>query len=144
MPMRSSTSTSFDLRDPVDGAVSFTRYCRERLGVTIPVGPKTRGEWYGFLKEEMEAQGWDWGQLQRAVDYIVEHGETVRTIKGVLWFVEEALRAAPAENLDEVRVKAAEALAVETDEYWRRRLSLATGKALERVYGEWRQKCMST
>lgn len=137
--MRSSTTTSGDPHEPVDSPLSFTRYCRNRLGVTIPVGGSARGEWYAFLAEEMEFQGWDWDDLQRAVDYIAEQGKAVRTVKGVLWFVEDALKKTTVEKQDDLQVKVAEALAVEEDEYWRRRLSLAQGKALKRVYDEWRE-----
>jgi hypothetical protein len=110
------------------------------LGCEIPIGGQRRGVWYAQLAEEMDIQGWDWNDLVNAVDYLVETGKTVRTVNGVLFFVDEAKRMRATTSTTDLQVKVAEALATETDEYWRRRLSLAQGKNLERVYEEWTGK----
>lgn len=132
-----------DRHAPIEGAQAFTRYCRFRLGVEVPVN-SSRGKWYAELSEEMEMQGWTWDDLVTTVDYIADGRHKVRKIRGVLWFVDEARDYVSRQEVDDLQVKVAEALASETDEHWRRRLSIATGKALHRVYREWREQCMST
>lgn len=121
--------------------LAFTRYARLRLGCDTPVGGKERGLWYQQLAEEMQAQGWTWPDLIRAVEYCNKEGIVVRKIYGVFYYVEKARRAADRHKpIDDLPAKVAEALAKETDEDWVRRLSLAKGKALERVYREWSER----
>lgn len=115
--------------------LAFTRYAAQRLGCEVPVGGKQRGVWYGQLAEEMEANGWEWGDLLRAIDYCVENRIRVRKVFGVLYYVAKAMP--PPSTNEPIHALVARALADETDETWKRRLSLATGKALERVYSEW-------
>jgi hypothetical protein len=92
-------------------------------------------------KEEMETQSWTFLQLITAVRYIKEIHASCRTLYGILHYVDEAERwyeAVKAEwEVGNLHVKVADALAVEDDEGWRRKLALAQGKALEMVYSRW-------
>lgn len=118
----------------VDGPLKLTRYARERLGVEIPIGG-ARGKWYGRLKEEMEVQGWTWSDLTQAIDFCVAQGVQVRALDGIFYYVGKTSKKVIPRDPIERRV--AQALVVETDETWVRRLSLASGVALERVYANW-------
>lgn len=122
-----------------ESPLSFTRYCRDRLGLTIPIGGSARGQWYSMIEEEMEVQGWSWDDLYNAVDYVAEEGKVLRSMRGILYFVDEARRERSMSHTTDLHVKVAEALAVEEDSYWRRRLSLAKGETLARVYEEWKE-----
>lgn len=139
-----SHATGYDPHEEIRGPFRFTLLCRERLGVSIPVGGVMRGRWYEQLGKEMKIQGWTWQDLVHTVDYIAENNLRCRKIFGVLFYVDEAIedreRRAALRSSSDLHVKVAEAIATETDEYWRRRLSLAQGKILERVYKEWTER----
>lgn len=122
-----------------DSPESFTTYCRQRLGVTVPVG-NDRTRWYAQLKSEMEIHNWSWEDVAEAVHYCQRKGIKIRYPYGVLHFVDEALEDRQHQEIDNLHAKVAEALGKETDEVWVRRLSLAQGKALERVYENWRKE----
>lgn len=115
----------------------FTRYAHRLLGVEMPVY-KGRGIWHAKLMEEKEANGWVWDDLAKTVRYLKAHNKHVGSVFGILYYVDKA--KAWSEYLDEydLQAKVAEAMSEEEDETWRRRLSLAKGKALSRVYEQWR------
>jgi hypothetical protein len=115
----------------------FTRYAKAKLGCEVPV-TSYRGVWFARLNEEMKIQGWTWDDLITAVEYLVWRKIQIHKIEGVLHFVHEAQIWAKERASYDLHAKVAEAMAVETDEVWLRRLSLARGKALERVYDEWK------
>ena len=137
-----SYETGRDALDPreVTGAQAFTRYAAAMLGCEVPVGGSYRGTWYSKLKEEMEVQGWSWDDLVLTVKYLNRRGITIRKIMGVLYFVQEAQKEGQRKEITDLHLKVGEAMSVETDETWRRRLSLAKGKSLELVYREWERK----
>lgn len=114
--------------------LAFTRYASQKLGCEVPVGGKARGVWYKRLLDEMEAQGWTWGDLLRAIDHVKDQKIKVRKIDGIFYYVNKSKRPVEASPID---AQVAQAIRLETDEGWKRRLSLATGKQLERVYSEW-------
>ena len=113
--------------------LGFTRYCREQLGCSVPVGSKLRGKWYARLKEEMDIQGWTFDDLVRAVAYVKERNILVKRIDGIFYYVEEA----NSSDGEELYANVARALAEEDDPWWSRRLSLARGRRLRQVYEEW-------
>jgi len=94
-----------------------------------------------YCKEEMSTQSWTFLQLTTAVLFIKKGRRSCRTLYGILHYVDEAgdMQARVNKNLENhnLQVNVADALQVERDEGWRRRLSLAQGKALEMVYKQW-------
>lgn len=130
-------STGEDAKAPTPEGI--TKYARQRLGCEIPVGPKYRAVWYNRLKEEMAIQGWSYADLVRSIEYCHSQGIVVRKVAGILYYVDEAKRKGVERDEGDLHLKVAEALGKETDEKWIRKLSLAQGKALERVYEQWVQ-----
>ncbi len=119
----------------------FTQFVRQELGLSYPVGKGRREGWMKYCKNEMEVQGWSFRQLVDAVHYIKEERKSCKTLQGTLWYVDEAQRwvwrTVEEASFDDLHAKVADALAVEDDEGWRRKLALAQGKALEMVYSRW-------
>jgi len=105
------------------------------------VGKGRREGWLKHCKEEMGVQGWSFQQLVGAVHYIKSESKSCRSLEGILWYIDEAQRWASSQEEEasfyDLHVKVADALAVERDEGWRRKLALAQGKALEMVYMRW-------
>jgi len=120
----------------------FTEYARQELGLSYPVGKGRRNGWMKYCKEEMSTQSWTFLQLITAVDYIKDGGRSCRTLYGILHYVDEAgeVNARVSKDLedDNLQVNVADALNVEQDESWRRKLALAQGQALAMVYEQWR------
>ena len=129
--------------DTVTNVPTFTRYAQQELGLSLPLGNGRRQGWMGFCKEEMAVQSWTIPDLVAAVDYIKAKRRECRTLHGILWYVDEAVKykasCTSREADDSLHLKVAKALATEEDEGWARKLSLASGKALELVYASWEQ-----
>jgi hypothetical protein len=89
----------------------------------------------------MSTQGWQIRDLVTAVQFIKAKRKKCRSLHGILWFVSDAKKwnHYRGEHLpnSSLHLKVAEAIAQETDDTWARRLTLASGKALEVVYGNW-------
>jgi hypothetical protein len=94
----------------------------------------------GQLKDEMAVNGWSFGDLIATVRYIKDQGIRVREPYGIFFHVNAALAAHGKQEEYDLVSAVADALANETDEAWVRRLSLAKGVALERVYEQWRDE----
>lgn len=124
--------------DGVRGPVSFTRYAKAHLGCEVPVF-NGRGRWFAQLKEEMEAQGWTWDDMIRTVQYVKGSRIHVEKIHGLLYYVHKAERWAKERENQDLHANVSQAISLESDEMWLRRLRLAKGKALERVYDEWKR-----
>ena len=122
----------------VKSSSMFTRYLHQELGVDVPVGGSGRGAWYGRLQSEMEAQGWSWADLVGAVQYLKARKSRLGVMDGLFYYVSTSQdRGYGDDPYDDVRSKVSEALHLETDERWIRKLSLAQGKALVEVYRQW-------
>ena len=115
---------------------AFCRYAHRLLGVEIPVA-RFRTGWYKRLKEEMQAQGWDWDDMAKAVRYMKAHNIHAKRMDYILYHVQKARTWVEEVDSWELQGKVADALKVETDEIWRRRLALARGPALAKIYGQW-------
>lgn len=131
-------STGYDENDHSSPA-AFSRYARKELGVEVPV-LKGRSLWYRRLTDEMESQGWDWDDLVKTVRYIKANRIQPENIFQVLYHVQKAQKWVEYMDEYDLHAKVADALAQEEDESWRRRLSLAQGRALEKVYQQWQQQ----
>jgi len=125
----------------VTNVPSFTSYAQQELGLSLPLGNGRRQAWSKFCKDEMAAQGWEIQDLVTAVQFIKAKRKKCRSLHGILWFVSDAREWGSARNehlpSSSLHLKVAEAIAIETDDSWARRLSLASGRALEIVYGKW-------
>jgi len=119
----------------------FTRYAQQEIGVDLPLGNGRRQGWSKYVKEEMAAQGWEISDLVTSVRFIKTFNKQCRSPHGILWYVKDAREwdARSSQHLPQssLHLKVAEALEKETDDGWARKLSLAKGKALERVYESW-------
>lgn len=128
--------------EDVTSVPSFTQYARQELGLSYPVGKGRREGWMKHCKEEMGTQGWSFAQLVATVQYIKEKQPVCHTLNGILWYVGDAhrvnLNRDKQQEITDLHMNVADALKVERDEGWRRKLSLAQGKALAIVYQQWR------
>ncbi len=119
----------------------FTRFAQQEIGVDLPLGNGRRQGWSKYVKDEMKVQDWCIKDLVNAVRYIKVTNKQCRSLYGILWFVKDAKewQSMCAQHLpnESLHLKVSEALEQETDDGWARRLSLAEGRALERVYENW-------
>ena len=127
--------------DMVSTVPAFTRYAQQEIGVDLPLGNGRRQGWLKYCKDEMTSQGWTVQDLVITVQYIKHFNKNCRTPHGILWYVSDARtwsnNSKYLEASEDLHVKVANALAIEKDESWVRRLSLAQGKALQMVYQNW-------
>lgn len=122
--------------EPPSNPFEFALYLREQLGVTYGPGGR-RKAFLGQVKDEMEMYGWTFPDLIATVQYIKANGIRITDPYGIFFHVNAALAAARKVEDFDLITAVASALAAETDEAWIRRLSLAKGVALERVYEQW-------
>lgn len=115
----------------------YATYLREQLGVTYPPGSR-RSNFLGQLKQEMVANGWSFEDLVQTVEYIKQRRIRIKNPYGVFYHVNDAKAAQDEVDSYDLISSVAVAISQETDQRWLQRLSLAKGKALERVYREWR------
>lgn len=132
------------LPEDVTSVPKFTEYARQELGLSYPVGKGRREGWMKHCKEEMNTQSWSFVDLVTAVDYIKEKRSVCHTLYGILWYVGDARRTVQTVQREQddtnLHMKVADALNVEEDETWRRKLALARGQALAMVYEQWRSE----
>lgn len=132
------------LPEDVTTVPKFTEYARQELGLSYPVGKGRREGWMRFCKAEMKTQNWSFEQLVVAVGYIKAGKRSCRTLYGILYYVDEAGARKIRRDFDmtthDLQVNVADALNVERDETWRRKLALARGQALAMVYEQWRSE----
>ncbi len=125
----------------VTNVLSFSKYAQQELGLSLPLGNGRRQGWYKFLGQELVVQGWQISDLVDTVDFIKARRLKCHTPQGILWYVADSIKVnskrTEFESDSNLHTKVANALAVETDDGWARRLSLAKGKALELVYANW-------
>lgn len=133
-------NTGQDPREVKDSA-GWLRYVQRTLGLGTPVG-RQRIVLQKRIKDEMEAQDWTWGDLTKATRYVkrFKSNETIHSPFFILYFVREAKKWEEETDTFELQTKVAAAMTVETDPAWLRRLALAKGKALEKVYQMWEEE----
>jgi hypothetical protein len=126
----------------VSSTVIAVWYAAQEIGCPIPVGHKRRSVLYRQIKEEMEAQHWNWGHLTAAIDYMKSRGIRARSFVFVFYHVEPAIHegfmprpsTSSVEDLDDA---VARAVYMETDDDWTRRLLAARGTAKLKLYQLW-------
>ncbi len=128
--------------DNIKNVNDFTRYAQQELGLSLPISNGRRQAWGKQLKVEMEAQDWEVADLVRAVGYIKAKKLSCKSLNGIMWYVQDSRGWSNKSNFDMaddlLHMKVARALAVETDDAWARKLSLASGRSLVLVYARWR------
>lgn len=125
---------------PPTNPFEFCLYMREQLGVDVSPSGR-RKAFMGQLADEMEMNGWSYHDMVRAVGYVKEKNIRIKEPYGIFFHVNDALTASQKKDTDyDLIAGVADALAIEQDEGWVRRLSLAKGVALARVYAEWRNE----
>jgi hypothetical protein len=125
--------------EPPSNPFEFSLYLREQLGVTHPPGGR-RKAFLGQLVDEMAMNDWSYRDLIATVQYIKDQGIRIKEPYGIFFHVKAALAADSKQEEYDLVSAVADVLANETDEIWIRRLSLAKGVALERVYEQWRNE----
>lgn len=129
----------------VTSAPTVLNYAAQQIGCPKPVGNKSRGMLYRRIKDELEAQRWTYRHLTSAVDFMKSRGIRARSFDFVFYHVEPAIKSGfmprPASNsLEGLKEAVTRAVYVETDEAWTRRLLLARGSDLPKVYRLWEQE----
>ena len=131
----------FIRRSDVKSTLDLLTYSQQRLGTQMPITPKRRGLACARIKEEMQAQRWSHEHLLAAIDYMKSKGIQARTFDYVFYHVDAAVRAGflprRPTKWDDLEAGVAEAVALETDDDWIRKLCMARGVALQRVYETW-------
>jgi hypothetical protein len=132
-------------KNDVSNTLELLTYAQQRIGTPIPIGVKKRGAQIARIKDEMEVQRWNLEHLVAAVDYMKSRGIKARSFDYVLYHVEPAIRDGfmPRVNtstFDSLEAAVADAVFIETDDAWTRKLCLARGVALQMVYGQWREE----
>lgn len=132
-------------RREVENTTDLIRYAAQQIGCPKPVGNKARGKIIKAINEEMREQRWSIKHLVAAVDYMKARGIKARSVSFLLYHVQDAVKQGflPRESLsvwDDLETSISEAVHMETDESWVRKLLSARGKALVQVYERWREE----
>jgi hypothetical protein len=125
--------------EPPSNPFEFALYLREQLGLSFPPGGR-RKAFLGQLKDEMELNGWSYQDLIATVAYVKAQNIRVKEPYGIFFHVNAAISGAAKQEEYDLVSGVAQALSEETDETWIRRLSLAKGRALEKVFEQWRNE----
>lgn len=130
--------------DDIHTIPALTMFAQQEIGVDLPLGNGRRQGWMRWCKTEMAEQGWQVEDLVVSVRYIKQFSKPCRSPQGILWYVKDArewqARAGAYDNHEDLHLKVAMAINNEVDETWVRRLSIASGKALEIVYRQWEER----
>lgn len=131
--------TLLSSREAEESVTAFMKYAGQQIGIPIPVGVQQRGVLIKNFKREMEEQGWTLVDMVGTVRWIKREGYHPATLWQLLRYVDWARKDSVDAEVD-LQGKVAEALHQETDPVWRRRLSLAQGRALALVYQNWKKE----
>lgn len=143
MALDYTTGKSERLRaDDVDSPMRLIAYYQQELGGPLPVGFKRRSLMFKRMEEEMAWQRWGWGDLVASIQYMKNRHVTAGSFDRVYHYVRQAIAAGyTGENrLTSLEVSRQQALHVEKDENWVRKLSLANGEALRRLLDRWQEE----
>lgn len=126
----------------VNSVTQLVEYASQRIGCAKPIGHKARGVALKRISDEMVAQGWSVNHLLAAVDYMRSKRIRPRSFDFIFYHVEPALKAgfmkrSADSGWDALEGKVTEAVYLETDPDWTRRLLSARGMALQQVYENW-------
>lgn len=120
-------------------------YAAQEIGCPIPVGYKKRAVLYRRISDELAAQGWQMKHLVAAIKYMKSRGIKPKSFDFIFYHVEPAIQngfmpRSAATRDDELKQAVSEAVYLETDEDWTRRLLSARGTALAKVYELWEEE----
>lgn len=131
----------------ISNTLELLTYSQQRIGTPIPIGAKSRGVALARIKDEMEVQRWTLHHLVAAIEYMKSRGIKARSFDYVFYHVDPAIkngfmpRTAPT-TWDTLEAAVADAVFIEDDPSWIRKLCLARGAALQNVYEQWREERM--
>ncbi len=131
----------------VSNTLELITFAQQRIGTQIPIGVKKRGASIARIKDEMEIQHWTLQHLIAAVEFMKARGIRAHSFDYVFYHVEPAIKAGfmprPAPTTwDTLEAAVADAVFIEDDPSWTRKLCLARGVALQTVYEQWREERM--
>lgn len=140
--IRQGRTDEFLQRRDVQKPLDLLTYSQQQIGTPIPIGPKQRSLAVKRLEEEMEAQRWTIDHLVAAIDYMKARGINARSFAFTFYHVEPAVKGGymPRQHTntwDELGAAVSEAVELEDDSTWVRRLCMARGAALQHVYDQW-------
>lgn len=120
-------------------------YASQRIGCPRPIGYKRRSLMLKRIEEEMEIQRWSYRHLTAAVDYMKHRGIKARSFDYVFYHVEKArqngfMPRRDTNNFDELHESVQQAVYLETDPTWQRKLLAARGTSLRKVYSMWEEQ----
>ena len=128
-------------RSDVKSSLDLLKYGQQVLGTRMPIGSKRRSVACDRINLEMSVQRWTTEHLLAAVDYMKSRGIQATSFDFVFYHVEAAIKEGfmprRPTKWDDLEAAVAEAVALETDEGWTRKLSMARGVALQKVYERW-------
>lgn len=130
----------------VDTTAKAIEYIAQQLGVQKPIGVKARSIANKRFEDEMSEQRWTFDHLVATVRYMKDRGIHARRPDYVFYHVADAVknnylpRRKTISTWDELHQKVIEAVELESNPSWERRLLLAKGDALQKVYAEWVEK----
>ena len=120
-------------------------YAAQQLGCPKPIGHAARGSVLRRIKDEMNHQRWTWRHLTGAIDFMKQRGIKPRSFDFVYYHVEPAGKAGflprtAITSVEALQEAVSEAVYLETDDEWVRRLLSARGSALTKVYSMWEEE----
>ncbi len=120
-------------------------YAAQQLGCPKPIGHAARGSALRRIKDEMNHQRWTWRHLTGAIDFMKKRGIKPRSFDFVYYHVEEAGKAGflprtAITSVEELQEAVSDAVYLETDDDWVRRLLSARGSSLTKVYAMWQEE----
>lgn len=139
--MKSIQPVEFLRASDVSTPQDVMEYASQQIGCGMPIGVKARGVAQRRIREEMEAQKWSFAHLIAAIDYMKSKAIRPRSIDFIFYHVDTAIRNGylrrPVSTMDGLSQAVTEAVYLETDPDWTRRLLAARGAALQLVYNQW-------
>ncbi len=120
-------------------------YAAQQLGCPKPIGHAKRGTVLRRIKDEMAYQKWTWRHLTGAIDFMNDRGIKPKSFDFVYYHVEPATQAgflprASFSSVEALQEAVSQAVYLEDDEEWVRRLLFARGSSLTKVYLLWEEE----
>lgn len=128
-------------RSDVKSSLDLLKYSQQVLGTQMPIGAKRRSMACERINLEKSAQRWTNEHLLAAIDYMKARGIQAHSFDFVFYHVEAAIKEGfmprRPTRWEDLEAAVAEAVALETDDGWVRKLCMARGVALQKVYEKW-------
>lgn len=141
MVVRKAGYASRVIGTEVDSIGELFRYYTQELGAELPKSYAGRAKLKGRVVEEMVLQSWDFQDLVAAIRYMKQQKLRPDSFGLTFHYVGKAREAGlkPSKEKEKLGLLVQRAVAAEDDPTWILRLTSAKGKALEKVYKEWKK-----